>query len=113
MLAEFEKTNQNITNQFSTDRFLKEYFKENGYDKLPQKVSNLDDHIKAGDKVAYRGVGNTTDADSYIDQFKNGEYFVGKGMYGDGIQPMEKKARKLLKDLVRLLEWLLIKMLRK
>lgn len=70
----------------SPDEFLSNYFEENGYNAKPQKVDDLDAEIASGDKFMYRGIQPTREnsAEELIDQYKNGEHFIGYGMYGRG-----------------------------
>lgn len=58
-----------------------------GFDDLPEVVDNeVFDELAKNNKVLYRGVGDNN-KEKYVDQFKTGEFFQGKGgeaLYGRG-----------------------------
>jgi len=64
------------------DTVLEGLAKEAGFDLPPIKVNDkeLDEIIKAGHRELYRGVTN----EAYANDFINGEYFGGKGVWGNG-----------------------------
>ena len=64
------------------DLMLKEIAKEQGFDALPKVVSSaeMDELIKNGAEPIYRGLQSI----KYCDEFINGEYYAGLGMYGNG-----------------------------
>jgi len=64
------------------DLELKELIKEQAFDKKPKVVSEneLNQIISSGNTELYRGFSN----EQTIEQFKNGEYYIGKGLYGNG-----------------------------
>jgi hypothetical protein len=74
-------------NRKTEDWILKAMYKDAGYDGKPKKVSakTIDSHYKNGQYVAYRAVGSS-DArfKMHFDNFKNGDYFAGHGIYGHG-----------------------------
>lgn len=64
------------------DDFLYAIAKEQGFDALPQVVTeaDLDAAIAGGDIELWRGV----QREYYIERFVDGEYHAGNGMYGNG-----------------------------
>ena len=71
----------------SPDYLLATLWADKGYDGKPEVVtkSDLDKHIAAGETVMFRAIGS--DASRFkvhFDNFKNGDYFAGKGIYGNG-----------------------------
>lgn len=64
------------------DEFLRDLCKERGCDKLPVLISKaeMDQLEKNGARILYRGVGHA----EYVDEFKFGEFFAGKGIFGNG-----------------------------
>ena len=64
------------------DLMLKEIAKEQGFDALPKVVSSaeMDKLIKDGAEPIYRGLQSV----KYCNEFMNGEYYAGLGMYGNG-----------------------------
>lgn len=64
------------------DLMLKEIAKEQGFDALPKVVSSeeMDKLIENGAEPIYRGLQDI----KYCDDFINGEYYTGLGMYGNG-----------------------------
>jgi len=64
------------------DLELKEIIKEQGFDKKPKSIpeSELNQIIASGGPELYRGFSS----EQTSDQFKNGEYYIGKGLYGNG-----------------------------
>lgn len=64
------------------DRTLVELAKEQGFDKLPKKVSKeeLDEIIEDGGIEIFRGLEDK----KYCEQFLDGEYYAGIGQYGSG-----------------------------
>lgn len=64
------------------DPVLGEIYKRNGYDGRPNVVTpETIDQLRAdGHRIVYRGV---TDA-KFAEQFRDGEYFPGLGIYGNG-----------------------------
>ena len=73
---------------------IEEVLKEQGFDGKPKVVSSIDEFDKAvaeNNNIEVRGIGADDDAtaDAYVDQLKNGEFFVkceggnamGRGMY--------------------------------
>jgi hypothetical protein len=64
------------------DRTLVELAKEQGFDGLPKKVSKeeLDEIINDGGIEIFRGLEDK----KYCEQFMDGDYYAGIGMYGSG-----------------------------
>ncbi len=64
------------------DRTLVELAKEQGFDKLPKKVSKeeLDEIIEDGGIEIFRGLEDK----KYCEQFMDGDYYAGIGQYGSG-----------------------------
>ena len=56
-------------------------FNKLGFTNKPTIVNNLENEIKEGDILFYRGV----KSEDIVDQFKNGDYILGKGAFGRGI----------------------------
>lgn len=75
-------------NNSTEDWILKEIYSQQGYDKKPRQVKTAAGITRAynnGQVVAYRAMGST-DArfNQHFDNFKNGDYFAGHGIYGHG-----------------------------
>lgn len=71
------------------DNYLAAIYKEAGYDGLPKVVSEQDvtNEYKNGGTLMVRGVGNIPGgktAQQCLDEFKQGDYFAGLGIYGNG-----------------------------
>jgi len=69
------------------DRYLKVMLRDAGYDGLPKVGSSQDvtDAWKDGGTLMVRGVNaGVRDRLEYLKQFQTGDYFVGKGVYGNG-----------------------------
>lgn len=73
------------------DRGLGAVFKKNGFNGLPTLVdqSGFDSAVADGGKVMYRGIEasnphSNLDALKYVNDFKNGDLFVGQGLAGNG-----------------------------
>ena len=69
------------------DFIMKELWAQKGYDSKPKQVTKatIDKAYNAGQHVAYRAVGSTDDRfKQHFDNFKNGDYFAGHGIYGHG-----------------------------
>ena len=80
----------------SQDNELKAMLKELEYNKLPTVLNKAQidkEAIKPGAIATLRGVQGDTQEDSkqFSDDFKNGDYFVGKGVYGSGTYMAYKK----------------------
>jgi SPP1 gp7 family putative phage head morphogenesis protein len=61
-------------------------FRHQGFDELPEV---LEEHeykqvVNSGCKPIYRGVGGSRENRKYVDQFKTGNLYYGKGIYGNG-----------------------------
>ena len=70
------------------DIVLRDMAKEVGFDKKPTLLSKeeMDAYIQQGNRELLRGIaGREGKAEPYVEQFKTGEYFAGKGVYGNGI----------------------------
>jgi hypothetical protein len=70
------------------DIVLQDMAKEVGFDKKPTLLSKeeMDAYIQQGNIEIFRGIGGRQgEAERYVEQFKTGEYFAGKGVYGNGI----------------------------
>ena len=70
------------------DIVLQDMAKEVGFDKKPTLLSKeeMDAYIQQGNRELLRGIaGREGKAEAYVEQFKTGEYFAGKGVYGNGI----------------------------
>jgi hypothetical protein len=65
------------------DLYTKEILREQGFDGLPHVVSQeeLDGFVAAGEVELFRGVSDA----GYGDQFRYGDLFVGRGIYGGGV----------------------------
>jgi len=75
-------------NALHEDIVLQDMAKEVGFDKKPTLLSKeeMDAYIQQGNKELFRGIGGRQgEAETYVEQFKTGEYFAGKGVYGNGI----------------------------
>jgi hypothetical protein len=74
-------------NGTTEDFIMKELWAQNGYDGKPKQVTKaaIDKAYTNGQHVAYRAVGSS-DArfKQHFDNFKNGDYFAGHGIYGHG-----------------------------
>lgn len=75
-------------NNSTEDWILKEIYSQQGYDKKPKQVKTakaITNAYNNGQYVAYRAMGST-DArfNQHFDNFKNGDYFAGHGIYGHG-----------------------------
>jgi len=70
----------------SIDKALDLIVVKQGFDGLPGLVDSVDD-LPEGQPVFYRGVTDTSDesAEDLVDQFAHGDFFVGTGMFGNGI----------------------------
>jgi len=69
------------------DIVLQDMAKEVGFDKKPTLLSKeeMDAYIQQGNRELLRGIaGREGKAEKYVEQFKTGEYFAGKGVYGNG-----------------------------
>jgi len=73
---------------FNEDGVLKAAYKEQGYDGKPQLITQeqLEAAEVRGGRVLYRGVNSTADrtAEEFISAMKEGEYFAGRGITGNG-----------------------------
>jgi len=75
-------------NALHEDIVLQDMAKEVGLDKKPTLLSKeeMDAYIQQGNRELFRGIGGRQgEAETYVEQFKTGEYFAGKGVYGNGI----------------------------
>ena len=75
-------------NALHGDIVLQDMAKEVGFDKKPTLLSKeeMDAYIQQGNRELFRGIGGRQgEAETYVEQFKIGEYFAGKGVYGNGI----------------------------
>ena len=70
----------------SRDPHLTAILEKQGFDGLPDVISKkeMDERVAAGELEMYRGMGRTR-AWEHEDTFVNGEFFVGTGMYGNGV----------------------------
>lgn len=69
------------------DFIMKELWAQNGYDGKPKQVTKvaIDKAYSNGQYVAYRAVGSSSARfKQHFDNFKNGDYFAGHGIYGHG-----------------------------
>lgn len=86
-IAQIILSNRNGLFQFSNvgeeDKLFKKLIVENGADGLPQHISQstFDKLKENGSKVYYRDVKEQ----KFIDQFINGDLFIGQGVNGNGI----------------------------
>jgi hypothetical protein len=74
-------------NGATEDFILKEIYASNGFDGKPRKVTaqEIDDAYENGATIAYRAMGSSQDRfKQHFDNFKNGDYFAGHGIYGHG-----------------------------
>ena len=73
-------------NALHGDIVLQDMAKEVGFDKKPTLLSKeeMDAYIQQGNRELFRGIAGR-EAETYVEQFKTGEYFAGKGVYGNGI----------------------------
>jgi hypothetical protein len=74
-------------NALHGDIVLQDMAKEVGFHKKPTLLSKekMDAHIQQGNRELFRGIGGRQgEAEKYVEQFKTGEYFAGKGVYGNG-----------------------------
>lgn len=79
------------------DLIIKPIIKELGFDGLPQKVTaNEFEKLKKTNKALYRGVEDS----KYINDYKNGEMFIGLGVNGTGVYTTieQQKAQRYAKD---------------
>ncbi|MBI2760981.1 MAG: hypothetical protein HYX51_06100 [Chloroflexi bacterium] len=62
--------------------YTKAIIQEQGFDGWPEVVSSveLDASIRSGDIEIFRGVSDEV----YAEQFRTGEFFIGRGAYGSG-----------------------------
>jgi len=70
------------------DIVLQDMAKEVGFHKKPTLLSKeeMDAYIQQGNRELFRGIGGRQgEAETYVEQFKTGEYFAGKGVYGNGV----------------------------
>ena len=75
-------------NALHGDIVLQDMAKEVGFHKKPTLLSKeeMDAYIQQGNRELFRGIGGRQgEAETYVEQFKTGEYFAGKGVYGNGI----------------------------
>ena len=75
-------------NALHGDIVLQDMAKEVGFDKKPTLLSKeeMDAYIQQGNRELFRGIGGRQgEVERYVEQFKTGEYFAGKGVYGNGI----------------------------
>ncbi len=75
-------------NALHEDIVLQDMAKEVGFHKKPTLLSKeeMDAYIQQGNRELFRGIGGRQgEAEKYVEQFKTGEYFAGKGVYGNGI----------------------------
>jgi hypothetical protein len=69
------------------DHILKHLYAELGYDAKPEILTKakLEQEIQGGEIPMYRAVGSTQARfKQHFDNFKNGDYFAGHGIYGHG-----------------------------
>jgi len=73
-------------NALHGDIVLQDMAKEVGFHKKPTLLSKeeMDAYIQQGNRELFRGIAGR-EAETYVEQFKTGEYFAGKGVYGNGI----------------------------
>ena len=70
------------------DLVLQDMAEEVGFHRKPTLLSKeeMDAYIQQGNRELLRGIaGREGKAEAYVEQFKTGEYFAGKGVYGNGI----------------------------
>jgi hypothetical protein len=75
-------------NALHGDIVLQDMAEEVGFHKKPTLLSKeeMDAYIQQGNRELFRGIGGRQgEAETYVEQFKTGEYFAGKGVYGNGI----------------------------
>ena len=75
-------------NALHGDIVLQDMAKEVGFHKKPTLLSKeeMDAYIQQGNRELFRGIGGRQgEAEIYVEQFKTGEYFAGKGVYGNGV----------------------------
>lgn len=67
---------------YTGDPVLREIYRERGYDGRPQIVTaaELDRLAAEGAPILYRGVTQ----DPFVEEFRRGEYFAGRGVFGSG-----------------------------
>jgi hypothetical protein len=73
---------------FQGDLILQDMAEEVGFHRKPTLLSKekMDAYIQQGNRELFRGIGGRQgEAETYVEQFKTGEYFAGKGVYGNGI----------------------------
>ncbi len=68
-----------------SDNILKQLYKDSGFDALPQikTETNMDNLARSGKVMLARGLSGAS-ANTFADQFRKGDYFVGNGIYGNG-----------------------------
>ena len=68
------------------DYLLKEIYKYNGYDGLPQLFDKPEfDKLADTHIISYRGMAGAGDkAEQFVTDFKTGSYYAGNGVYGNG-----------------------------
>lgn len=73
-------------NALHGDIVLQDMAEEVGFHKKPTLLSKeeMDAYIQQGNRELFRGIAGR-EAETYVEQFKTGEYFAGKGVYGNGI----------------------------
>ena len=77
-------------NSLNGDPLLGQIYKARGYDALPTIVDTdaFDDLLTNGARALYRGV-EGDDALTYLEDFRYGDYFPGRGMAGNGTYTAE------------------------
>jgi len=82
------------------DNLLKALYVLKGFDALPEVLddASFDEKIKGGDTLVYRGLSNTDKvfASQMADEFKTGDYFAGRGLYGNGTYASDKSGTAFL-----------------
>ncbi|MBW4635800.1 MAG: DUF3626 domain-containing protein [Iphinoe sp. HA4291-MV1] len=68
-----------------SDNILKQLYKDSGFDALPQikTETDMDNLARSGKVLLTRGLSGAS-ANTFADQFRKGDYFVGNGIYGNG-----------------------------
>lgn len=73
---------------YGEDKILEDINKERGFDGKPTQLSNkeLDDKIKDGGTEVFRIISsnNEKSASDFVNEFKNGDFYVSNGVHGSG-----------------------------
>lgn len=92
-----KKSQFNLLSKGREDLIIKPMITELKFDGLPQKVNaNKFEELKKTSKMLYRGVEDK----KYIDDYKNGEMFIGLGANGTGVYTTieQQKAQRYAKE---------------